>query len=316
MTGAARAGAVAAGGRVVKSRLFPARARRAIQEWKWSHDGRRALTVPRRPRTFNEKVRFKMTSDRRPLLATLSDKLRTREYVARVIGPDVLGELYLVTGDPEEVRRESLPREMAVKAAHASGGCVLVAESAPRDRALPEPPAGWARFLVHPDSVDWDRLRGLCGEWLGRRYGFWEWGYRDLPARVLAEELLQDGGGVPRDFKLFTFHGRVRLVEVDFDRYSDIRRTLYTPDWRLVPVRFKYPRGPEAPRPDVLGEMIELAERLAAPLDFLRVDFYVIGSRIVVGELTSYPGAGASLVDPAEFDLELGSWWSQPRWYR
>ncbi|MFO7571619.1 MAG: ATP-grasp fold amidoligase family protein, partial [Gaiellaceae bacterium] len=75
------------------------------------------------------------------------------------------------------------------------------------------------------------------------------------------------------------------------------------------------PRG-HGWRPANLPEMVELAERLAAPLDFLRVDFFVVGSRVVVGELTSYPGAGASLVDPEEFDLELGSWWSQPRRYR
>jgi hypothetical protein len=314
-TGIAARG-VAGAGRVVKSRRFPRRAQRAILEWKWSRDGRRAHGVPRRPRTFNDKVRFKMTSDRRPLLATFSDKVAAREYVTRVVGSHVLAKLYLVTDDPEEVRRESLPREVAVKAAHGSGGCVLVAESADPERALAEPPAGWARFLVHPDSVDWVRLRGLCSEWLGLRYGSWEWGYRDLQARILAEELLQDGGAVPTDFKLFTFNGRVRLVEVDFDRYGSIARTLYTPGWELVPVRFKYPRGPEAPRPDALGEMIAMAERLAAPVDFLRVDFYVLGSRIVVGELTSYPGAGASKVDPESFDAELGSWWSQPRVYR
>lgn len=58
--------------------------------------------MPRRPRTFNEKVRFKMTSDRRPLLAMLCDKVATREYVASVVGPGVLTELYLVTDDPAQ----------------------------------------------------------------------------------------------------------------------------------------------------------------------------------------------------------------------
>ena len=309
-------GVAAAAGRIVKSRWFPRGARHAILEWKWSSDGRKAHAVPRRRATFNEKVRFKMTSDRRPLLATFSDKIATREYVAKVVGEHVLTELYLVTDDAGALRREALPREVAVKATHGSGGCVLVAESAHPDRALPEPPAGWARFLVHPDSVDWARLRGLCREWLGLRYGHWEWGYRDLAPRVLAEELLTDGGAVPTDFKLFTFNGRVRLVEVDFDRYGSIARTLYTPGWELLPVELRYPRGPEAPRPDGLGEMIAIAERLAAPVDFLRVDFYALGSRIVVGELTSYPGAGASSVDPESFDTELGSWWAQPRVYR
>jgi hypothetical protein len=307
---------LAAGSRVIDLPLFPGSWERALREWKWSGDARRALAVPRRPRTFNEKVRFKMASDRRPIIATLSDKVETRSYVERLIGHDVLTEVYLVTDDPSELRRERFPREVAIKAAHGSGGCVLISDAAPPDAALPEPPVGWSRFLVRPEATDWGRLRRLCAEWLSRRYATWEWGYRDLIPRILAEELLHGEQGVPWDYKLFTFHGRVRLVEVDVDRYGEIRRTLYTPDWELVPVRFKYPRGPEVERPERLDEMIEIAERLAGMLDFVRVDFFALGSRVVVGELTSYPGAGASLVDPPEFDAELGSWWSQPRRYR
>jgi len=300
--------------RAFRSRLLPFGP--WLVEWKWSRDARRALEVPRRPATFNEKVRHKMASDHRPLLTTFADKVAVREYVSRTIGPHVLTEHYLVTEDPEAVRPESMPREVALKASHASGGCVLVAEHAAREHGLPDPPTGWQRFLVHPDSLDWDALRARCRTWLASRYGYWEWAYRGVPARIVAEELLLDGGEVARDYKFFVFHGRARLVEVDFGRFGTHVRSLFTPEWELLPVAYKRSRGPETPRPDALAEMIAIAEALAAPVDFVRVDLYCPGSRIVFGELTSYPIAGRGKFTPASFDAELGSWWSQPRRYR
>lgn len=317
MTSPIRSRAVAAGGRIVKSPLFPARARRAVLEWKWSHDGRRALAVPRRPRTFNEKVRFKMTSDRRALLATLSDKVATREYVARVVGPDVLTELYLVTSSPGDVRRYVLPREVAVKVSHASGGVVLVSESAPRENRLRPPHVGWARFLVHPDDLDWDVLRALLEDWLSLPFRpRTQWANRTIVPRVLAEELLHEDGAIARDFTLFTFHGRVRIVTVDVNRFTGHVRTIYTPDWERLPFELEFPAGTDVERPPRLEEMIEIAERLAHGTDFLRVDQYVPDGRIVVGELTSFHGAGEEEFRPASRDAWLGSFWTLPRRYR
>ena len=40
--------------------------------------------------------------------------------------------------------------------------------------------------------------------------------------------------------------------------------------------------------------MIDLAQRLAADTDFVRVDLYLLTDRIVLGELTNYPAGGDS----------------------
>jgi len=46
-------------------------------------------------------------------------------------------------------------------------------------------------------------------------------------------------------------------------------------------------------------------------VDFLRVDFYAIGERIVVGELTNYPWAGSYQFADPSYDREFGSYWQQ-----
>jgi hypothetical protein len=271
------------------------------------------LAVPRRPLSFNEKVRYKMIKDRRPLLTTFADKVAVRDYVAQKAGTDLLTQLYLVTDDPEQIRSDCLPREFVIKPSHGSGACVVVADHAPAENTLPQPPAGWGRSLVTPDSLDWTVLGSLCREWLGLSWNrHQEWAYANVPPRILAEELLIAKGSVPPDYKFFVFHGRVRLVQVDCGRFGNHVRTFYSPEWDHLPVAYYYPTGPGIDRPGSLREMISIAERLGQETDFVRVDLYAIGDRIVFGELTNYPEAGHRSFEPASFDYQLGSWWSLP----
>ncbi|MDE7069587.1 MAG: glycosyl transferase, partial [Alistipes sp.] len=60
------------------------------------------------------------------------------------------------------------------------------------------------------------------------------------------------------------------------------------------------------PRPKHLDRMIELAEKLAAGIAFLRVDFYELDGRIYFGELTFYPGGGLEEFAPEAWDRRLG----------
>jgi hypothetical protein len=255
-----------------------------------------------------------MATDRRPILPVLADKVRVREYVKDRVGSEVLTHLYAVADSPERVRNFDFPREFVLKASHACGGVVLVAECFPPERQLPEPPAGWPRGLtIHPDALDWTRLTGLCAEWLSSRYNpYEEWAYSKVHPRILVEEFLSDDG-VPVDYKFFVFGGQVHLVQVDQDRFGDHRRNLYSPDWKLLEVEYGYPRGPLDSKPARLDEMIRVAERLGGDLDFVRADLYNIGDRVVFGEMTIYPLSGCGRFSPREFDEQLGRLWQMPR---
>lgn len=287
-----------------------------VGEWV---DVRRELVQLGEPVTFNEKVRYKMLKDRRPLLTVFADKVAVRDYVASRVSPSLLSELYLVANSPEALEQAALPREFAVKPTHASGACILVADFAPPEQELPASAADWIQVLVRPERLDWDRLTGLCRHWISQRFTGYrdEWCYRKLPRRILVEELLVCDGGVPLDFKFFVFHGRARMVQVDFDRFGEHLRSLYTPSWETLDARSqKYPRGIDIEPPRALPEMLEIAEALGAETDFVRVDLYCIGARVVFGELTNYPEAGGGAFDPPEFDRQLGRWWSPPSRYR
>lgn len=224
---------------------------------------RRRLAQLPPPVTFNEKVRYKMLADRRRLLTTFADKLAVRRYVESKVGGNILTELYAVTESPRTLLREDLPREFVAKATHGSGACILVGDCFNADSRLPKVPAGWAAPAgVSPEWLDWDHLMCLAEEWLTLRYYEDEWAYRNIRPRVLFEELLVDRGGVPNDLKFFVFHGRARLVQVNIGRFESETRSLYTPDWERIHVRYGKPPGIAIPEPTNLSEMLVIAETL------------------------------------------------------
>ena len=285
---------------------------RAVRWWR--------LWRTRSPRTFNEKVRYKMLRDHRELIVTFADKLAVRDHVASLVGPDVLPRLLHVVDDPADLRDACLREAYVVKPTHGSGVAVIVSPNAPAEARLPDPRWSWVYAHVRPEHAPVEHLVALGEDWLSRLYGQGpnrEWAYGHVPRRVLVEELLAGpDGAVPDDYNLFVFHGACRYVQVDRGRFDSRTQDFFTPQWAHVPLSGGHPWAtPPIPRPERLGEMVALAERLGEGTDFVRVDLYDVGGRLVFGELSSFPAGGDSPFDPPSWNTEFGSHWTPPRRY-
>ena len=82
--------------------------------------------------------------------------------------------------------------------------------------------------------------------------------------------------------------------------------------YQLLPLRDDVPCDPEhelSVSISVLDEMKNMAQILAKPFQFVRIDFYCIHSQILIGELTFFHNGGITWFDPEEYDLEFGSKW-------
>jgi len=275
----------------------------------------------RDPRTLTEHIRHKMSHDRRPLLTLFADKIAVRDYAADVVGDEYLSTVHAVTRDPGSIDWASLPSQLVCKASHGSGGAVIVWDGADAAARLPVDATAveWQRYVVRHENAAPERLVDLCRRWMTLDYAWTpgkpvvEWAYQDVSPGVLVEELLLDTeGALPIDYKFFVFGGRARFVSVDRGRFSASHvRDVMSREWDHLPVSLGKPRGVEAPaRPPHLDLMLGLADELGrAAVDFVRVDLYDLGDRVVFGEMTNYPDAGRAAISPRSFDVEWGQYW-------
>ena len=178
-----------------------------------------------------------------PLCQFVTDKELAKQYIEHAVGPDYVPETYRVLRNEDDIRGFVPDRVPCVlKPTHLSGPVV---------------------FHTEPDEAI-DR-EVLCA-WLNKeRYSTTREGnYRYLRRKVIVEEFLsEDGVSVPKDYKLFCFHGVPKMIQVDSDRFGEHTRNFYDVHWTRLPVTFRYPGGDGAEEPPLLPEMLSVASRLA-----------------------------------------------------
>jgi TupA-like ATPgrasp len=237
--------------------------------------------------TFNDKVTYRRLRVEDPTFAVFSDKLAMREYVADRLGQEALPELLEVAERAAALAERVGP--FVVKANHGAGMVTFVQ---PGERLS-------AVELARAD------------EWLTNDYAWvdLEWGYLHARRLLLAEELLPGSGdGPPPDFKFFVFDGSVEALEMHTGRFGDEHRIdIRRPDWTPLEIPDLAPGNGSAP-PN-LDVMLAWATQLGQGLDFVRVDLYDLGDRVLVGELTPYPGGGNSAYRPDGIDAWFGQAW-------
>ena len=251
------------------------------------------------PRTFNEKVLWRMRNDRRAEMITFCDKLATRDWVRTRLGADraaaVLPDLVHVVPRARDLADLPLDGGVVVKSNHGSGRLILLKPGDPIDRAA-----------IERDAARW--MRRSFGTGRG------EWGYGHVPRRIMVERFLPgENGAGASDLKFYVFDGRARYIRAIIDRYGDKKRGAFDRSGGPPPFVKAGDRsyGTLPPIPH-FEQMRDTAEELCAGLDFLRVDFLWNADRFILNEVTAYPMAGAMTFGGYENDLWLGSFWTLP----
>lgn len=246
------------------------------------------------PRTYNEKLAWRILHDRNPLLPLTTDKVAVRDYVADRVGSDVLIPVLGVHDDVDELAWDALPGQFVVKASH---GCEMI------------------EVVTDKGSADRGRVLAAARSWLGRDYyeSSHERVYRGLPRRVIVESLLtDDDGGQPADFKFLVFGGRVALIRVHSDRFGDHRVNFFDAALRPLDLGQLYPERIGMTMPSQADELLTVAEKLAQDFDYARIDLYLARGRVWFGEITHHDGNACAPWHPAAMDRALGDLWRLP----
>ena len=166
------------------------------------------------------------------------------------------------------------------------------------------------------EGFDEEAAREKCRRFLSTPYGGLcneKW-YLPIPRRIIAEKYLhQPERKIPDDYRCFVFGGRLNHAEVDCRRHTpQVTNNTMSRDWKMLPFAQYTPAHPDLPKPPCWEEMVEVAEKLGAGFDFVRVDLYTPDSRsIVFGEMTFAHESGWSRFLPdTQADFDLGKLWN------
>ncbi|MCX8995571.1 polysaccharide biosynthesis protein [Rhizobiaceae bacterium BDR2-2] len=246
------------------------------------------------PATFSEKVQYRKLHDRDPLYAVLVDKAGAKAYIDGKLGAPYAVPAYWVGTDLSKVDWAKVTLPAVVKPTHASAQGRFLYDQADIDALIAENPLpGWLAL----DHAHYNR----------------EWAYSQVRPQVVIEKMLSVDGGVPWDYRCFTFGGRVFCIQLDIRHEGKGYSCFYSRDWEPMPfldADYLPPFPGTLPRPQRLDEMISVAERLGEDMDFVRVDLYASAEWVHVGELTLYPGGGFENYEPARYDRILGDQWT------
>lgn len=251
------------------------------------------------PRDFNEKVIWRTLYDRRPIFVTASEKHASKQMALERCPWIRVPETIWKGRDVAELVGLDLPERWVLKPNNSTHRVIFGEGQVSEQRAqeLVIETEGWVDLPYQPNA--------RAGT---RQY----WCEAAAEHGLLVEEFVGTGPGHPADIKFFVFHGRVEVILVCSDRYSDPHRAYLDRDWKILPVRDNKQRIGEVELPEMKAKLFEAAEAISGDLDFGRVDLYEADGEIWFGELTLESGSGLTRFMPHRFDREWGDFWTLP----
>lgn len=245
------------------------------------------------PRTFNAKIMWLKLNYQNPLITRCSDKFAVKSYVDEVIGEGHVVPTIDWWTDPDDIDFDKLPEKFVLKVNWSSGFNIIV-----KDKS----------------QIDEDEIRKKLRRWTkssqNSYYQMFNWGYKYMSPVIYAEEYISevDDSEQVFDYKFFCYDGVCKNLFITTDRFSNKTYNWFDRDFNELP--FTYGNAGKTKdgvsKPKHYEEMIEYAEKLAKPFPFVRVDFYEIGDKVLVGEMTFYSGGGILKFKPRHWDVELG----------
>ena len=244
------------------------------------------------PRTYSEKLQWLKLYYHNPLYTTLVDKYAVKDYVASAIGGEFIIKTLGVWDKFDSIDFNSLPDQFVLKCTHDSGGLVICKDKS--QLSIQE-----ARKVIN---------KSLSHNFY---YAGFEWPYKNVKPRIIAEEYMEDTKTKElRDYKFFCFDGVVKFLFIATERQKegeDVKFDFFDANFNHLPFRQGHENAPILPeKPSRFEDMKAIAEKLSKGIPHVRIDLYEVDGRVYFGEYTFFHHGGWTPFDPAEWDLTFG----------
>ena len=242
------------------------------------------------PKSFNEKLNWLKVYDRRQDYVKMADKYEVREYIKKKLGEEYLIPILGVWNKAEEIDFCSLPKQFVLKCTHDSASVVICKD----------------KDLFNKEDAIKKLNKSLKINYF---YPSREWPYKKIKPRIIAETYMVDDSHTElKDYKIYNFNGKPELIQVDFGRFTNHERNLYSTEWEYIDEQIEYPKNPniQIMKPGNLNEMLQCAEKLSEGIPSVRTDFYSINGKTYFGEITFYQEGGFGKFETESYERKLG----------
>lgn len=235
------------------------------------------------PKNLIEKIYWMQLHTDTSMWTKCADKYAMREYIKECGYEDHLPQNYGHWTNVDDIDFDVLPDEIVLKS---NNGC------------------GTVMVIKNKKKLDVKKTKRKLKQWLRIPYG-WAGGqlhYTRIKPCIIAEELLHqegDDSNALTDYKIWCFNGVPECILVVHNRSKKVNYILdmYDTNWNRIPNSLKtneHYTGNEDkyPKPKCLEQMLSMASNISKPFPEVRVDFYVINNKPIVGELTFTSGYG------------------------
>ena len=249
------------------------------------------------PQTFTEKLQWLKVYNHRLEYTTMVDKVAVKKYVADLIGEEYIIPTLGVWDNPEDIDWDTLPNQFVLKTTHSGGsnGVIIC-----RDKRTFDTGEAVSKLNESLKSDIYSTFR--------------EWPYKDVPRRVIAEQLIceqhNQGQQDLTDYKFFCFNGEPEYCQVIRNRSQTMTIDFYDMEWKHQEFIGLHPVMTNGLHPVTcpihINDLRTICMKLAKDIPFVRIDFYVLDNREYFGELTFYPASGFGVFTPYDWDIKLG----------
>lgn len=245
------------------------------------------------PTRYTEKLQHLRLYEypKNPLVSKCASRVGVREYLKELGLEKYLIPCLGIYDKFEDINFDKLPDKFVMKCSHASGFNMVV-----KDKA----------------ALNIEEARKKFRKWLRTNYGkkTIEMHYSPIKPQIIIEQYIGDLE-LPLEYKIHVFNGIAKNLYVVSGRGKDIRYTNYYIDWTPFDgSQFNGWKKSDEPiaKPENFAEMCALAEKIAKPFPFVRVDLYNVNGKIYFGEMTFTPAKGTLILDDDNVDFEMGKW--------
>lgn len=249
------------------------------------------------PRNLIEKIYWLELHSDTSLWTICADKYRVREYISKLGLIDYMPRLYGHWDRVKDIDFGALPSSFVLKSNNGCGTNMIV-----KDKSM----------------IDLKLLRKKLEQWMALPNGYDNAQMHNTRIKrcIIAEELLSNdykdfSPNSLVDFKVYCINGIPLYIWVTYNRVVlNLNMQLFDTDWKMHPEHLRNTAAdiynendPLFPKPSCLDEMLDIARKISEPFKQIRVDFFIVNKRPVIGELTMSTGYGFFTED---FYLKMG----------